>query len=72
MTKFGTTLMMALAVALSATMWNSSASAAAGRDAAIEKCVAQAHKRFGGMYYNFDQNRTFVYADCMHDAGQPR
>ncbi len=42
------------------------------RDAAIAACSAEAKQRFGGIYYNFDQNRSFVYADCMHQHGQPR
>jgi hypothetical protein len=42
------------------------------RDAAIAACTAQAKQRFGGMYYNFDQNRSFVYGDCMEQHGQPR
>ena len=45
------------------------AGAGTGRDAAIAACSAQAKQRFGGMYYNFDQNRDFVYEDCMHDHG---
>jgi hypothetical protein len=44
--------------------------AATGKDAAIAECSALAQKRFGGMYYNFDQNRAFAYEDCMHDHGQ--
>jgi hypothetical protein len=44
-------------------------SGATGRDAAIAACNAQAQKRFGGMYYNFDQDRTFAYNSCMHDHG---
>ncbi len=46
--------------------------AATGREAALAACNAQAKQRFGGMYYNFDQNRSFVYGDCMHEHGQPR
>jgi hypothetical protein len=43
------------------------------RDPAIAACTAQARQRFGGMYYNnFDQNRAFVYGDCMEQHGQPR
>jgi hypothetical protein len=42
------------------------------RDAAIAACIAQARQRFSGMYYNFDQNRAFVYGDCMEQHGQPR
>jgi hypothetical protein len=44
----------------------------AGRDAAISACSAEAKQRFGGMYYNFDQSRAFVYGDCMHQHGQAR
>jgi hypothetical protein len=42
------------------------------RDAAIAACTAQARQRFGGMYYNFDQSRAYVYGDCMEQHGQPR
>jgi hypothetical protein len=42
------------------------------RDAAIAACSAEARQRFGGMYYNFDQNRSYVYGDCMEQHGQPR
>jgi hypothetical protein len=42
------------------------------RDAAIAACNAEAKQRFGGMYYNFDQNRSYIYGDCMHEHGQPR
>jgi hypothetical protein len=44
-------------------------SGATGRDAAMAACNAQAQKRFGGMYYNFDQSRSYVYGDCMHEHG---
>jgi hypothetical protein len=46
--------------------------AESGRDAAIAACSAQAKQRFGGMYYNFDQSRDYVYGDCMHEHGQAR
>jgi hypothetical protein len=46
-----------------------SSSGETGRGAAMAACNAQAQKRFGGMYYNFDQNRAFVYEDCMHNRG---
>jgi hypothetical protein len=45
---------------------------ATGRDAAVAACTTQAKQRFGGIYYNFDQSRSFVYGDCMHEHGQPR
>jgi hypothetical protein len=44
-------------------------SGATGRDAAIAACNSEAQKRFGGMYYNFDQSRAYVYDNCMHDRG---
>jgi hypothetical protein len=43
--------------------------AAKGRDGAIAACNAEAQKRYGGMYYNFDQTREFAYERCMHDRG---
>jgi hypothetical protein len=43
-----------------------------GRDAAVAARSAQAKQRFGGMYYNFDQSRDYVYGDCMHEHGQAR
>jgi hypothetical protein len=45
-------------------------SGANSRDAAVAACSAQAKQRFGGMYYNFDQNRDHVYGACMHEHGQ--
>jgi hypothetical protein len=50
----------------------SSSGAETGRDAAIAACTSEAKQRFGGMYYNFDQSRAYVYGDCMHAHGQPR
>jgi len=58
----------ALASPALATVKNSPG-AVTGRDAAMEACSTQAQKRFGGMYYNFDQNRSFIYEGCMHDHG---
>jgi hypothetical protein len=42
------------------------------RDAAMAACNREARQRFPGMYYNFDQNRSYVYGDCMEAHGQPR
>jgi hypothetical protein len=42
------------------------------RDTALAACNAQAKQRFGGMYYNFDQSRDYVYGDCMQAHGQAR
>jgi type II secretory pathway pseudopilin PulG len=60
-------LSAALASPAMAAVKNSSGESA--RDAAMAACNAQAQKRFGGMYYNFDQNRSYVYGDCMHAHG---
>jgi hypothetical protein len=46
-----------------------SSGAAKSRDTAIAACNAEAQKHYGGMYYNFDQTRDFVYEHCMHDRG---
>jgi hypothetical protein len=58
----------ALATPALATVKDSGAS----RDAAVAACSAQAKQRFGGMYYNFDQSRDYVYGDCMYEHGQAR
>jgi hypothetical protein len=46
-----------------------SSEAAKGRDGAIAACNAEAQKRYGGMYYNFDQTREFAYEHCMYERG---
>jgi hypothetical protein len=67
--KIASMLLIALLAGLSAAAWASQASAA-GRDAAISRCIAQAKKQFprsgsrGTM-----ENRTFSYKACMHSAG---
>jgi hypothetical protein len=44
-----------------------------GRDAAIAACNAEAHNRYHGMYTSgWDQDRAYVYGDCMHDHGFAR
>ncbi|MBV9969501.1 MAG: hypothetical protein JO228_05930 [Xanthobacteraceae bacterium] len=43
-----------------------------GRDAALAACNAEARQRYPGIYYNWDQNRSYVYGDCMAAHGQPR
>ncbi len=47
-----------------------SSGAVIGRDAAIAACNADAHNRYHGMYTSgWDQDRAFVYENCMHDRG---
>jgi hypothetical protein len=64
-------LSIALMAGLSVATWTSQASAA-GRDAAITKCIAKAHKEYpqnDNRYYG--KTRTFVYSACMRAAGFP-
>jgi hypothetical protein len=62
----------ALASPAMAAVRNSSG-AATGRDAAITACNAEAHNRYHGTYTSgWDQDRAFVYGDCMHDRGFAR
>jgi hypothetical protein len=67
--KIATTLLLALVAGLSAVTWTSHASAA-GRNAAISRCIAQAQRQFprAGRRGNMS-NRTFSYKACMHSAG---
>jgi hypothetical protein len=62
-------LSIALAAGLSVVTWTSQASAA-GRDAAISRCIAQAQKQYprAGRQGNMS-NRTSSYKACMHAAG---
>ncbi len=39
------------------------------RDAAIRKCVEQAHKEFPRPMQEDDNNRTFAYLACMSASG---
>ena len=64
-------LSIALIAGLSVATWASQASAA-GRDAAITRCIAKAHREYpqkDNRYYG--KTRTFVYSDCMRAAGFP-
>jgi hypothetical protein len=43
------------------------------RDAAIAACNTEAHNRYRGNYTSgWDQDRAFVYENCMHDRGFAR
>jgi hypothetical protein len=49
---------------------NSSGAAVTGRDGSIAACNAEARNRYRGNYTSgWDQDRAFVYGDCMHDRG---
>jgi hypothetical protein len=46
-------------------------SSATSRDAAISRCLAQAHRQYPGKYWDWGQARGFVYRACIFDAGFP-
>jgi hypothetical protein len=65
--KIANVLLIALLAGLSVATWTSQASAA-GRNAAISRCLARAQSQFPRNNYNM-RNRTFAYTACMHSAG---
>jgi hypothetical protein len=68
-----TALAAALAVATgtSQTLAASRGSAATGRDAVVQKCMTEAKRHYGGIYYNWGEVRESAYEHCMTDAGLP-
>jgi hypothetical protein len=70
---FSIPVVAVLAVAL----WASQApaaskgSAATGRDAVVQRCMTDAHRHYGGIYYNWGEVRESAYEHCMTDAGFP-
>jgi hypothetical protein len=46
-------------------------SLAIGRDAAISRCLAQAHSHYPGKYWDWGQARGFAYRTCIFGAGYP-
>jgi len=64
-------LMLALLAGLSVAASASPASAQGGpqRDAAIEKCIAQAHQQWPGGDQEAHRQRVAVYKACMTAAG---
>jgi hypothetical protein len=67
--KIASMLLIALLVGLSAATWAPQASAA-GRNAAISRCIAQAQRQFPRSgSRGTSENRTFSYRACMHSAG---
>jgi hypothetical protein len=66
--KIATVLFIALLAGLSVATWTSQASAA-GRDAAITRCITQAQRQFPTTRRYQTSNRTFSYKACMQRAG---
>ena len=64
------TSILALLVGLSAITFAQQAVAQdAARDAAISRCVAEAHKQFPGESQDTQSGRTAAYKACMTKAG---
>jgi hypothetical protein len=67
----------ALATALAVVAWTSPTLAASrdaavtGRDAVVQRCMTEAKRHYGGIYYNWGDVRGFSYEHCMTDAGLP-
>jgi hypothetical protein len=70
-------LSTALAAALAVAAWTSPTlaasrgSAVTGRDAVVQKCMTEAKRHYGGIYYNWGEVRESAYEHCMTDAGLP-
>ena len=70
-------LSTALAAALAVATWTSQTlaasrgTAATSRDAVVQRCMTEAKRHYGGMYYNWGEVREFAYEHCMTDAGLP-
>jgi hypothetical protein len=64
-----------LAAALAVATWASQAlaaskgSAATGREAVVQRCMTEAKRHYGGMYYSWGDARESAYGHCMTDAG---
>jgi hypothetical protein len=68
-----TALVTVLAVATwtSPTLAASRVTAATGRDAVVQRCMTEAKRHYGGIYYNWGDVRESAYEHCMTDAGLP-
>ena len=69
-------LSMVLVAGLSVATWTSQASAAvkdaaAGREATMTRCLAEAKRHYRGSYRDWDNVQYFSYRGCMHDSGYP-
>ncbi len=68
-------LSTALAAALAVATWSSQAlaasrgAAATSREAVVQRCMTEAKRHYGGMYYAWDNVREAAYGHCMTDAG---
>ena len=70
-------LSTALGAALAVATWTSPTLAASrgaavtGRDAVVQRCMTEAKRHYGGIYYNWGEVRESAYEHCMTDAGLP-
>jgi hypothetical protein len=69
-------LSMVLVAGLSVATWTSQATAAvkdaaAGRDAAMTRCLLEVKRHYPGSYRDWDNVQRFSYGSCMHEAGYP-
>jgi hypothetical protein len=68
-------LSTALAAALAVATWSSHAlaasrgAAATSREAVVQRCMTEAKRHYGGMYYSWGDARESAYGHCMTDAG---
>jgi hypothetical protein len=69
--KLSTALVTVLAVATwtSQTLAASKGSPATDREAVVQRCMTEAKRRYGGMYYSWGEVREAAYGHCMTDAG---
>jgi hypothetical protein len=61
----------AVATWTSLTLAASRVTAATGRDAVVQRCMTEAKRHYGGIYYNWGDVRESAYEHCMTDAGLP-
>jgi hypothetical protein len=70
-------LSTALAAALAVATWTSQTLAASrgapatDRDSVVQRCMTEAKRHYGGIYYNWGDVRESAYEHCMTDAGLP-
>jgi hypothetical protein len=69
-------LSIVLVAGLSVATWTSQSTAAvkdvaAGRDAAMTRCLLDAKRHYPGSYRDWDNVQHFSYQGCMHEAGYP-
>jgi hypothetical protein len=62
---------LAVAAWASPTLAASRGSTATGRDAIVQRCMTEAKRHYGGIYYNWGEVRESAYEHCMTDAGLP-